>query len=165
MPVLSNSGFKGLPRGDVAAAVRSASAACNERGVQLTPIREAVLSLLWQSDQPMSAYDLIRALEPAIDKKLSPPTIYRVLTFLIEHGFISRIECRNAFIACAQPHHEHTCVFFICDECGRSTEIENEKADLLFDKDAAALGFQIQRRVIEMQGTCADCRSAGNDAR
>lgn len=140
-------------------ALRSAERACDSRGVQLTPIRRAVLEMLWEVEQPMGAYDLIGNLETKLGRRLSPPTVYRVLDFLLEQKFVTRIETKNAFIACAHPDREHTCVFFICEACGSSSEVENEKVEALFEKDAAALGFQIGRRVIEMQGMCADCQT------
>ena len=141
-------------------ALRSVEIACDNRGVQLTPLRRAVLGMLWEIDQPMGAYDLIRNLEAKLGRKLSPPTVYRVLDFLLEQKFVTRIETKNAFIACAHPDREHTCVFFICETCGSSSEVENEKVEALFEKDAAALGFRIGKRVIEMQGMCADCQTA-----
>ncbi|WP_165825239.1 Fur family transcriptional regulator [Rhodopseudomonas palustris] len=151
-------------RQSVANALHAAEKTCDRRGVQLTPIRRAVLEALWQVDQPIGAYELIRKLETRLGRKLAPPTVYRVLDFLLEQKFIARIETRNAFIPCAHPDHEHTCVFFICEACGSSAEVENDKVEALFNIDAAALGFRIGKRVIEMQGMCANCLTASGAA-
>ena len=143
-----------------ARALRFAERACHERSVQFTPMRRAVFEVLLQFDQPIGAYDMIRELEAKLDRVISPPTVYRTLDFLLEQKFIARIETKNAFVPCAHPDHEHTCVFFICETCGHSAEVENEKIEALFEQDAAALGFQIGKRVIEMQGLCATCQNA-----
>lgn len=148
----------------IASALRLAERACESRGVQFTPVRRTVLETLWQVDRPLGAYDLIRELEARRGRKFSPPTVYRALDFLLEQKFVSRIESRNAFTPCAHPDHEHTCVFFICESCGSSTEVENETAEELFDTDAATLGFRISKRVIEMQGVCANCQTAAEAA-
>lgn len=147
-------------RDRVASALRFAENACDERGVQFTPIRRAVFETLLQFERPTGAYDLIQALEDKLGRKLAPPTVYRALDFLLEQKFVARIETKNAFIPCAHPDHEHTCVFFICATCGHSAEVENDKVEALFEKDAAALGFRIGKRVIEMQGTCATCQTS-----
>ncbi len=145
-------------------ALCAAERACNTRGVQFTPIRRAAHETLLEIDRPIGAYDLIRELETKLDRKLSAPTVYRALDFLLEQKFVARIETKNAFIPCAHPDHEHTCVFFICESCGNSAEVENEKVDALFEQDAAALGFRIGKRVIEMQGMCATCQTAAGAA-
>jgi len=144
----------------VAAVLRSAEAACRERGVLFTAIRRSVLESLWQSAQPMGAYELMGVVKSKLGRKLSPPTIYRALDFLLEQGLISRIESRNAFVPCAHPERDHACVYFICDACGSSLEIENSRLEALVEQEAASLGFRIGRSVIEMQGTCAHCLSS-----
>ena len=143
----------------VVGVLRSAETTFDKRGVQFTPIRRAVLETLLQFDQPIGAYDLIRELEAKLGRVVSPPTVYRALDFLLEQKFVARIETKNAFVPCAYPDHEHACVFFICETCGHSAEVENKKIDTLFEQDAAALGFQIGKRVIEMQGLCATCQT------
>lgn len=148
----------------VEVALASAQTACRTRGLQFTAFRQATLEALSRSRLPIGAYDLIRILEEKLERPVSPPTVYRTLEFLLEQGFIARIATKNAYVACAHPDHPHSCVFFICEHCGTSAEVENEKAEALLARDAASLGFRIGKRVIELQGTCADCLSAGVSA-
>ena len=147
-------------RHGVASALRFAERACDERGVQFTPIRRAVFETLLQFNRPTGAYDLILELETKLSRKLAPPTVYRALDFLLAQKFVARIETKNAFVPCAHPDHEHTCMFFICETCGNSAEVENDRVEALFELDAAALGFRIGKRVIEMQGMCATCQTS-----
>lgn len=145
-------------------AIAAAEQTCRERHVKLTSFRRTVLEALWQANHPLGAYELMSTLERDADRRLSPPTIYRALDFLLQQRFISRIETKNQYVPCSHPDHPHACVFFICDRCGSSAEVENPEVDSMFDRDAESLGFRIGRRVVELQGTCATCRTAGNQA-
>jgi Fur family zinc uptake transcriptional regulator len=142
-------------------AIKAAEQACHERGVQLTQIRRTVLEALWESNHPLGAYELISMLERTSGRRLSPPTVYRALEFLLEQRFISRIETKNAYVPCSHSDHPHACVFFICDGCGSSAEVENPAVEYMFDRDAETLGFRIGKRVVELQGTCATCLATG----
>jgi len=144
----------------IAAALAEAEQACATRGQRLTEIRRLVLEALWRSDQPVGAYGLSGQLQRRLQRQLAPPTIYRALNFLVEQKLAARIESRNAFVPCAHPDHDHAGMFFICECCGTSAEVEDPKVEALFAHQAAALGFRIARRVVELQGTCASCASA-----
>lgn len=131
---------------------------CAERGVRFTPLRRTALEALLEFNGPVGAYDLLRALERRLGKAVGPPTAYRALEFLREQGFISRIETRNAFVPSTHPEDRNAGVFFLCNQCGATVELEaGGIADVLTAR-AAALGFQVGRRVVELQGTCADCQ-------
>lgn len=142
------------------AALEAAAGICDGRGVHMTALRSLVLDLLCQAGRPLGAYDLLPALQARLGRKFAPLTIYRALDFLLRHGLIARIESRNAYVPCAHPERPHGCVFLVCDQCSTCVEIENPELEALMDKDARSLGFQIARRVVELQGTCATCRSA-----
>lgn len=145
---------------EVAECLSTAQEICADRGAKFTELRKLVLESLWQSSQPIGAYEIMRALELRLGRQLSPITIYRALAFLQGQGLVSRIETRNAFVPCAYPSHSHACAFFICEHCGSSAEIENAKLEALFARDAASLGFRIGKSMIELQGICAGCLSA-----
>lgn len=131
---------------------------CAERGVRFTPLRRTALEVLLEFNGPVGAYDLLRALEQRLGKTVGPPTAYRALEFLLEQGFISRIETRNAFVPSTHPEDRNAGVFFLCNQCGATVELDlGGVADALSER-AAALGFHVGRRVVELQGTCADCQ-------
>lgn len=147
----------------VEAGLLAAERTCRQRGLRFTSIRRAVLEALWQSGLPVSAYDLLYVLEARLERQLSPPTVYRALEFLQEQRLVARIETKNAFVPCSRPDCDHARVFFICEDCGSSAEVENPEIEALFASDAAALGFCIGRRVVELQGICASCSSSSGD--
>jgi len=150
-------------RGQHAPAERIALAAllCGERGVKLTKVRRQILELLWESGRPTGAYDLVKALKLREGRPVGPPTVYRALEFLMSQGLVSKIVSRNAYVPCTHPERRHDCLFFICNICGASAERENLQLERLISDNAAHVGFQATRRVIEIEGTCRNCIAAG----
>lgn len=130
---------------------------CAERGVRLTRLRRRILEMLWESRQPLGAYDLMEELKREVGRPIGPPTVYRALDFLIDQGLASKIESRNAFVPCAHPERDHNCVFFMCRNCGSSAEVENSELERLLDSDAKRVGYRIVRLVVEVEGTCGPC--------
>jgi Fur family zinc uptake transcriptional regulator len=87
-------------------ALAAADKLCAEQGLRFTPLRRRVLELVWSSHKPVGAYALLDKLRSE-DLGSAPPTVYRALDFLIEHGLIHRIERMNAFIGCSHPGETH----------------------------------------------------------
>ena len=141
--------------------VALAMSLCSARGAQLTERRRQILELLWESGRPTGAYELIEALKLRDSRPVRPPTVYRVLEFLMSQGLVSKIESRNAYVPCAHPERRHDCLFFICSNCGASVELEDQRFECLISEDAALIGFRATRRVVEVEGTCASCIADG----
>ncbi|MEL6964115.1 MAG: Fur family transcriptional regulator, partial [Pseudomonadota bacterium] len=106
-------------------AMAEAKAICKARGARLTPVRERVLDLLWQAHRPLRAYDLLETLA-AEGFGSQPPVVYRALDFLIEQGFVHKIERLNAFLACHCPADDHGAKFLICTGCERVAEFDDK---------------------------------------
>ncbi|WP_406855037.1 transcriptional repressor [Alsobacter sp. KACC 23698] len=141
------------------AALAEAESACAARGLRLTPIRRQVLNALYATHRPMSAYDLIdRLAAEGGAKRLAPITVYRALDFLLENGFVHKLESRNAFIACPFHHAPgDLVVFMICEECGGVDEAVSDELRGALSHLAAAQGFRPSANVIELAGCCAHC--------
>jgi Fur family zinc uptake transcriptional regulator len=137
--------------------VENARRYCAERAANFTAARAQVYALLLKRGGQASAYDLIADLSRDEGKPIGPPTIYRALEFLLEQGLISRLESRNSFVLCAHPGEDHDCLMFVCERCGRASEVVDERVTGLLAQDAGAIGFAPKRRIIEVEGTCAAC--------
>ena len=135
---------------------------CNARGARLTKMRLLILEMLWQERRPTGAYELVEALNEQRADPVGPPTVYRALEFLMKQGLVTKIESRNAYIPCAHPERSHICLFFLCDSCGSSDEVEDRKLERLIAENAVRLGFQANRRVLEVEGTCKRCLAEGD---
>jgi Fur family zinc uptake transcriptional regulator len=141
----------------VAQALKAAEHYCARAGVRLTELRQRVLELVWASHQPVGAYHLLEQLNQE-GRRAAPPTVYRSLDFLLEQGLIHRIASLNAFVGCNHPGLKHTAQFFICDQCGQAAELEDSSIDMAIARDAERLGFRVQKRTVEVAGTCPRCQ-------
>ncbi len=137
-------------------AMREAEALCDARGARLTPVRRRVLGLVWSSHKAVKAYDLLEQIEHE-DGAQAPPTVYRALDFLMEHGLVHKVESINAFVGCAHPAETHGCQFFVCRGCGNITECCEESIRHAVERNARAIGFTPARHVLEVHGQCAEC--------
>lgn len=135
-----------------------AEALAVERGVALTPLRRQVYELVLKAHKPIGAYDLIDAMEPQRGARVPPTTVYRALDFLVENGFVHRIESKNAFIACCDAGKPHESQFLICDECGNTLEIQGRELASSLSASPPAHGFQVHHQVVELSGLCSDCQ-------
>jgi len=142
----------------VETAVARAEALCAGRGARLTGLRRQVLELVWQSHGPIGAYDLLERLR-GLRTGAAPPTVYRALDFLIEQGLVHRIARLNAFVGCDHPDAPHQGQFLICTACGTAAELVEPEIARAIDRRAAALGFRVDTRTVEVTGLCPRCRA------
>ena len=142
-------------------AVRLARAEAHAAAHQLTltPLRRQVYAAIVASGRPIGAYELLDTLEPERGR-MPPTTVYRALDFLVAHGFVHRIESKNAFVACCEVGVPHRSQFLICDRCGATVEIPGDELADQLSHSAPAHGFEVHRQVIELSGLCALCARA-----
>ncbi len=138
--------------------VRAVENASEERGLRLTPLRKEVLQLVAAAEKPVKAYDLLDQLREQ-HGNAAPPTVYRALDFLLENGFIHKLESINAFVSCHHPAEAHQVPFLICDSCSSAQEVCDERVADLIEAQASALGFKPQAQTLEVHGTCKACRT------
>lgn len=145
--------------------VQEVERACEQRGLRLTPIRAHALRLIADAGRPVKAYELLDQMKATHDAA-APPTVYRALDFLMEHGFIHKLASINAFVGCHHPGAaQHAVPFLICDRCQSATELEDEAIVDTLDRRARELGFTPQAQTLEVHGVCADCATAEKIAR
>lgn len=136
--------------------VAEVARACRERGLRLTALREHVLRLVAEAGRPVKAYDLLERMREG-HGPAAPPTVYRALDFLLEHGFIHKLESINAFVSCHHPRVPHSVPFLICDRCHAAVELEDDRVTRMLTEQAQALGFRPQAQTLEVHGVCAAC--------
>lgn len=142
----------------LSAALSHAEQHCTEAGVRLTPIRRAVLELIWQSHRPLGAYAVVEQLPSILGRPIRPPSVYRAIDFLLEMGLIHRLPSYNAFIGCPFPGSEHSDVFMVCRCCGSAAEVSAETLNKSLEDTASRAGFQLETQNIELSGLCASCQ-------
>ncbi len=130
---------------------------CVTRGVRLTAQRKRVFELICSSKKACSAYELLEELKKS-EPQAKPPTVYRALDFLMEQGFIHRVESTNSFISCcscnADKHFSH---LLICDECSDVIELQDDELITSLEQNAKKYSFKVTNHVIESHGVCKAC--------
>ncbi|OAT50386.1 zinc uptake transcriptional repressor Zur [Providencia heimbachae] len=130
---------------------------CLSRGVRLTPQRETVLRLIAKQHGAISAYDLLDLLRE-VEPQAKPPTVYRGLEFLMEQGFIHKIESTNSYVICHLfDNPSHISVMLICDGCGSVTESDCTTIESAISHLADENKFHLRHTVVENHGLCKTC--------
>lgn len=132
---------------------------CASKGLQLTPLRRRVLSILSDGGAPIGAYAIMEKLSKIEAKPIAPPTVYRTLDFFVENGFVHKIESRNAFALCEHVGQAHNGVLLLCKRCGHSEEIQDSAVEESLRNIADRVGFSIALQILEVQGLCNECVS------
>lgn len=149
---------------DAAGIVREVEHECASRGLRLTPLRREVLVLVVAAHRPVKAYDLLESLRDG-HASAAPPTVYRALDFLLENGFIHKLESINSFVFCQHPGEAHQVPFLICDVCEGATEVCDDGAIAhLIEQQAHGLGFSAKAQTLEVHGVCKHCVARGRPA-
>ncbi|HIG67637.1 MAG TPA: transcriptional repressor [Porticoccaceae bacterium] len=139
------------------AALSRANNLCLEKGVRLTPTRESVLRLLWQSHQPLGAYQVQDQLSKLTGKSIAPPTVYRAIEFLSDLGLVHRLASLNAYIGCPFPNSEHSNLFMICNGCGSAAEVAHSALNDVLQNASEKAQFKLESQSIELFGRCPQC--------
>lgn len=140
----------------VSRALKQADDYCRVNKLRFTEVRRRTLGILLESHCAVGAYDVLERLKSeGLGSK--PPIAYRALGFLLDNGFIHRVERLNAYIACSQPGLAHEPAFLICTDCKSVAETPVSSAGTL-SKCARDSGFEIQHTTLEAEGQCPRCQ-------
>jgi len=126
-------------------------------GEQWTEMRQAVFDALASFERPASAYYIAEAVSKAQGRRVAANSVYRILDLFVTSNLAMRVESANAYVANAHPGCLHDCIFLICDHCGQTTHIDNDRLADGVREAAESAGFAPTRPVIEVRGKCGDC--------
>ncbi len=135
----------------------AAKSRLTERGEQWTDMRQAVFDALAGFGKPASAYDIAEEVSRAQGRRVAANSVYRILDLFVQSNLAMRVESANAYVANQHPGCLHDCIFLICDTCGQTTHIDDDKLSTGVREAAAGAGFEAQRPVIEVRGKCGEC--------
>jgi Fur family ferric uptake transcriptional regulator len=128
-----------------------------ERGERLTVQRRLVLEILCEQGDHLTVQDIQRRLQPqGID--LAETTVYRILQWLKEIGFVSQTDLGQQgivyqLVSC-DPHHH-----LVCLVCGAVLDVDDEVVALLRDYLRREYGFEPRIDHMAIFGRCRDCIS------
>ena len=125
-----------------------------------TPQRTAVRLLFEDLEGFHSAQDVYARLRAA-GGKVGLSTVYRAVQSLADDGELDSIRTDSGealYRRCSSQHHHH----LVCRSCGRTVEVAGPAVERWADEVAGEHGFADVSHTLEIFGTCADCRAAGN---
>jgi Fur family zinc uptake transcriptional regulator len=137
--------------------VEAARDALVEAGEQWTEMRAEVFAALADRERPASAYDIAEAVSGARGKRIAANSVYRILDLFVRTNLARRVESANAYVANSHPGCRHDCIFLICDSCGQSVHIDDDRLTGALVEAARKAGFADVRPVVELRGFCAAC--------
>jgi Fur family transcriptional regulator, zinc uptake regulator len=129
----------------------AAKARLTQRGEQWTDMRQAVFEALASFGKPASAYDIAEQLSKSQGRRVAANSVYRILDLFVSSNLAMRVESANAYVANQHPGCLHDCIFLICDDCGQTTHIDDDRLS------TGVRGFEAKRPVIEVRGKCGEC--------
>ncbi|KMN38197.1 MULTISPECIES: transcriptional repressor [Chromobacterium] len=129
---------------------------CEQRGSKLTALRRQVLELVLRYRGVVKAYQILADLQQERGAA-APPTVYRALDFLVEHGLLHKVDALNGFIVCNHFECQHEGLILVCGECGQVQEIDATPALSALRQAAQAVAFSLCPQNLVLAGRCQAC--------
>ncbi|MBI2828725.1 MAG: transcriptional repressor [Acidobacteria bacterium] len=123
--------------------------------------REQIVNVFLRQEGHLSADDLVDLIRRE-DQRIGRATVYRTLQWMVDAGIASKVdfgEGRFRFEhSYRQPRHFH----LICKTCHRSFEFLSSDIEALVEEVATARSFTASQSVVQIYGTCEECRTGRN---
>src|SRR5213593_4946135 len=120
--------------------------------------RDRILSIFLRQKGHVSADDLFELVRREA-AGIGRATVYRTLQWMVDAGVARKVdfgEGRSRFEASFRhPRHFH----LVCTTCHRSSEFLSSDVEALMEEIAAARNFATTQAVVQIYGTCEDCRT------
>jgi len=120
--------------------------------------REQIVNVFLRQEGHLSADDLVDLIRKD-DHRVSRATVYRTLQWMVDAGIARKVdfgEGRFRFEhSYRQPRHFH----LICKTCHRSFEFLSSDIEGLVEEVATARNFSASQSVVQIYGTCEECRT------
>src|SRR6187402_2120278 len=125
--------------------------------------RDFIVNAFLRQEGHLSADDLVDLIRRE-DKHISRATVYRTLQWMVDAGIARKVdfgEGRFRFEhSYRQPRHFH----LICKTCHRSFEFLSSDIEAFIEEVSAARSFAASQSVVQIYGTCEECRTGRSSA-
>src|SRR5216110_1890216 len=120
--------------------------------------RDRIVDVFLRQEGHLSADDLVVRVHSEASG-IGRATVYRTLQWMVDAGVARKVdfgEGRSRFEpAYSHPRHFH----LICTTCHRSSEFLSSDVESLMEEIAAARNFTPGQSVVQVFGTCEECRT------
>lgn len=125
-------------------------------GIEATPLRKEILTILAQSSSPQSAYQLLDQLK-VIRQNATPMTVYRTLATFEKAHLIHKIEKDSTYVLCCHPSEINNCQIIFCSSCGEHQEIHDKSIQKKIMQAIDSIGFSANHEPIQISALCKHC--------
>ncbi|CEK11837.1 transcriptional repressor [Legionella hackeliae] len=130
---------------------------CAAVELKLTSLRKSVLFILWESQKPLKAYEILDKLI-LTKQNATPPSVYRALDYFTEYGVVHKIESIQSYTLCHEPEkHLPSEILMVCNNCYQVQEVYNNAIHALAKQLANDNHFHLGQSTIEFKGFCDKC--------
>ena len=149
--------MKSKSTSELKASIHRVEEICKSNKLGLTEIRKQVFEIIVKKNKPIKAYEILDKISNINNKLSHPPTVYRAIDFLIENGFVHKLNSINSFVGCFHPKAHKECYFLICKKCNIYQECCDDSLKDRISKTAVHNNFVISNTTLEIEGHCLDC--------
>ena len=124
----------------------------------LTPQRRAVLSVVAESEEHLTAGEIFEAARKSLPT-ISFATVYNSLKYLTEAGLVHEINFGKGSSRYDREtsRHDHA----VCSRCGRLTDFDLAETSQLMRAAARRSRFKPESIHLTLVGLCPECQSGG----
>ncbi len=122
----------------------------------LTPQREAVLQVVQESEQHLTASEIFEAARRVLPS-ISYATVYNSLRYLSDAGLVREIHFGNGATRYDREtdRHDHA----ICTRCGKMVDFDLELTKELMRAASRRTHFKPESVHLTLHGLCPECRA------
>ena len=120
--------------------------------------REQIVNVFLRQEGHLSADDLVDLIRKE-DQRISRATVYRTLQWMVDAGVARKVDFGEGRFRFEQSYRQPRHFHLICKTCHRSFEFLSSDIESLVEEVAAARSFTASQSVVQIYGTCEECRT------
>jgi Fur family ferric uptake transcriptional regulator len=120
--------------------------------------REQIVDVFLRQDGHLTADELVDVIR-AEDHRISRATVYRTLQWMVDAGIARKVDFGEGRFRFEQSYRQPRHFHLLCKTCNRSFEFLSSDIESLIEEISAARGFTANQSVLQIYGTCEECRT------
>ena len=120
--------------------------------------REHIVNVFLSQEGHLSADDLVDLIRSE-DSRISRATVYRTLQWMVEAGIARKVDFGEGRFRFEHSYRQPRHVHLLCKTCHRSFEFLSSDIEALVEEVASARSFAATQSVVQIYGTCEECRT------
>ena len=120
--------------------------------------REQIVNVFLRQEGHLSADDLVDLIRRE-DQRISRATVYRTLQWMVDAGIARKVDFGEGRFRFEQSYRQPRHFHLICKTCHRSFEFLSSDIESVVEEVAAARSFAPTQSVVQIYGTCEECRT------